>query len=70
MDAVPRLTGGGVSDGIPGRIPNYLDPPTGCRFHPRCPHVMDICRQKKPPFFRLNDNHEVACFLFQDGGAP
>jgi peptide/nickel transport system ATP-binding protein len=70
MDAVPRLAGGGVSDGIPGRIPNYLNPPPGCRFHPRCPQMMDICRQEKPPFYKLSDTHEVACFLFQDGGAP
>jgi peptide/nickel transport system ATP-binding protein len=68
MDAVPRLTGGGVSDGIPGRIPNYLDPPTGCRFHPRCPQVMDICRQEKPVFYRASERHEVACFLYRDDG--
>jgi len=64
MEAVPRLTGGGVSDGIPGRIPEYIDPPTGCRFHPRCPQAMDICRQKKPAFHALDDDHEVACFLY------
>jgi len=64
MEAVPRLTGGGVSDGIPGRIPEYMNPPTGCRFHPRCPQVMDICRQKKPAFSALGDDHEVACFLY------
>lgn len=68
MDAVPRLTGGGVSDGIPGRIPNYLNPPPGCRFHPRCPQAMDICRQEKPSFYKLSDSHEVACFLYRDGG--
>jgi peptide/nickel transport system ATP-binding protein len=68
MAAVPRLTGGGVSDGIPGRIPDYLNPPLGCRFHPRCPRAMDICRQEKPRFYKLDDNHEVACFLYQDGG--
>ena len=34
MAAVPRLTGGGIADGIPGRIPNYQTPPPGCRFHP------------------------------------
>jgi peptide/nickel transport system ATP-binding protein len=67
MAAVPRLTGGGVSDGIPGRIPEYIKPPPGCRFHPRCPQAMDICRQEKPAFYRLGDDHEVACFLYQDG---
>ncbi len=68
MAAVPRLTGGGISEGIPGRIPDYLNPPPGCRFHPRCPQAMDICRQEKPRFYRLSDNHEVACFLYRDGG--
>jgi peptide/nickel transport system ATP-binding protein len=66
MEAVPRLTGGGVSDGIPGRIPSYLNPPSGCRFHPRCPHAMDICSQEKPPAYRMGPDHEVACFLYRD----
>ncbi|GAB4535967.1 MAG: ABC transporter ATP-binding protein [Anaerolineae bacterium] len=67
MHAVPKLTGGGVTMGIPGRIPNYLNPPPGCRFHPRCPHVMDICRSQKPPFFKVDLDHEVACFLYDQG---
>jgi peptide/nickel transport system ATP-binding protein len=66
MEAVPRLTGGGVSDGIPGRIPDYLHPPPGCRFHPRCPHVMEVCRQEKPGFYRVSPDHGVACFLYRD----
>jgi peptide/nickel transport system ATP-binding protein len=65
MDAVPRLTGGGVSDGIPGRIPQYIKPPPGCRFHPRCPQAMDICKQEKPSFYRLGHDHQVACFLYR-----
>jgi peptide/nickel transport system ATP-binding protein len=64
MEAVPRLTGGGVSDGIPGRIPEYKNPPPGCRFHPRCPQAMDICRREKPTFQTVGDDHEVACFLY------
>lgn len=64
MQAVPKLTGGGVAHGIPGRIPDYLDPPPGCRFHPRCPQVMDICRREKPPHFRADDGHQAACFLY------
>lgn len=66
LSTVPRLTGGGIASGIPGRIPNYLNPPTGCRFHPRCPFVMDICPTQKPPLYRLSQDHEVACFLYQD----
>jgi len=68
MDSVPRLSGGGVAQGIPGRIPTYLSPPPGCRFHPRCPHVMELCRTQKPPQFKVDDQHSVACFLYKDGG--
>lgn len=64
MDAVPKLTGGGVAHGIPGRIPNYLEPPTGCRFHPRCPRAMDICQEHKPEFYTVEEEHQVACFLY------
>ncbi|MCO6450776.1 MAG: ABC transporter ATP-binding protein [Caldilineales bacterium] len=64
MDAVPKLSGGGVAMGIPGRIPSYKTPPTGCRFHPRCAHAMDICKQQKPPFIQADADHEVACFLY------
>jgi peptide/nickel transport system ATP-binding protein len=65
MQAVPKLTGGGIAEGIPGRIPSYLDPPPGCRFNTRCPHVMDICQRQKPPFFELDEGHQVACFLYE-----
>ncbi|MDH3675863.1 MAG: ABC transporter ATP-binding protein [Anaerolineae bacterium] len=64
MEAVPKLTGGGIASGIPGRIPQYLEPPQGCRFHPRCPHVMDVCRRQKPAYFKVDSDHEVACFLY------
>ncbi|NOZ70816.1 MAG: ABC transporter ATP-binding protein [Chloroflexi bacterium] len=64
MEAVPKLTGGGVAHGIPGRIPSYLHPPTGCRFHSRCPQAMDICQQQKPGFYAVEGDHQVACFLY------
>ncbi len=66
ISTVPRLTGGGIAGGIPGRIPDYLNPPPGCRFHTRCPHVMDVCRTEKPPAYRVDEGHEVACFLYRD----
>ncbi|MCK4411196.1 ABC transporter ATP-binding protein, partial [Candidatus Bipolaricaulota bacterium] len=65
MKSVPKLTGEGISDGIPGRIPNYLDPPLGCRFHPRCEHAMPICRTEKPPLFNVENGRQVACFLYR-----
>jgi peptide/nickel transport system ATP-binding protein len=62
---VPRLTGGGIASGIAGYIPNYRTPPPGCRFHPRCSRVMEICRTQKPPLIPIDENHSVACFLYQ-----
>lgn len=64
MDAVPKLSGGGIAMGIPGRIPSYLDPPPGCRFHPRCSKVMDICKHQKPKFYEVEQGHNVSCFLY------
>jgi peptide/nickel transport system ATP-binding protein len=66
MKAVPKLTGEGIAEGIGGRIPNYLTPPEGCRFHPRCPHRMDICSKEIPPYFGVGRRHQVACYLYQD----
>jgi len=65
MKAVPKLTGGGIAKGIPGRIPDYLNPPSGCRFHPRCDRAMEICRQEEPRFYGVSDDHDVACFLYR-----
>ncbi|MEE9541552.1 MAG: ABC transporter ATP-binding protein, partial [Candidatus Bipolaricaulota bacterium] len=65
LKSVPKLTGEGISDGIPGRIPNYLEPPVGCRFHPRCEHVMPVCQMEKPPFFDVENGRQVACFLYR-----
>lgn len=68
MSAVPKLTGGGIAEGVPGRIPDYLNPPPGCRFHPRCPHAMPECQLGRPPLIQLGENHKVACLLYKDGG--
>jgi len=65
MNALPKLTGGGIAEGIPGRIPEYLDPPSGCRFHPRCPRAMQQCSQSIPPVVHAADDHDVACFLYR-----
>ncbi len=66
MAAVPKLTGEGIASGIPGRIPDYLNPPEGCRFHPRCPHVMEICKKESPPYFDCGGDHQTACFLYKN----
>jgi oligopeptide/dipeptide ABC transporter ATP-binding protein len=48
---------------IPGVVPNPLEMPEGCRFHPRCPRVMDICCEQEPPFVRLAEHRRVSCWL-------
>lgn len=62
MECLPKLTGEGISRGIPGRIPNYLHPPSGCRFAPRCPYATDICNQERPELESVEQDHAVACF--------
>ncbi len=47
---------------IPGTVPDLIDPPTGCRFHPRCSHVMDVCPDEKPRPVKVGDRHWVSCF--------
>lgn len=47
---------------IPGTVPDLIDPPSGCRFHPRCEHVMDICRREKPAPADVGAHHRVACY--------
>jgi oligopeptide/dipeptide ABC transporter ATP-binding protein len=62
LAALPDIAGGKAElVGIPGSIPNLLKPPSGCRFHPRCPLASDRCRVEKPLLRSLNDNHRVAC---------
>jgi len=65
LGCVPRLTGEEVAKGIPGTLPDYTRPPTGCRFHPRCPHAMPVCHESRPPAFPVGDTgHRVACWLY------
>ncbi|AIF83735.1 oligopeptide/dipeptide ABC transporter, ATP-binding protein [Candidatus Nitrososphaera evergladensis SR1] len=47
---------------IPGSPPSLLDPPAGCRFYPRCPHAMDVCKQDPPEF--ATDTGYVRCWLY------
>jgi peptide/nickel transport system ATP-binding protein len=49
-----------------GAPPNLADPPSGCRFHPRCPLAMDRCRTETPKMLTLPNNHRVACHLVEE----
>lgn len=50
---------------ISGMVPDLLKPPTGCRFHPRCPHTMDVCKTKPPPVTKVGKDHLVSCYLME-----
>lgn len=52
---------------IPGQPPNLLDPPTGCRYHPRCPQVFAPCAQEDPPLFEVGERHVASCHLRAPG---
>jgi len=52
---------------IHGFPPDLLNPPTGCRFHPRCQHTMDICKKEDPRPLKLAGDHYVACHLVEMG---
>jgi peptide/nickel transport system ATP-binding protein len=49
-----------------GAPPNLANPPSGCRFHERCPYVMDICRTEVPELVIVRDGHRVACHLVKE----
>ena len=52
---------------IPGFPPDLLDPPSGCRFHPRCPYTMDICKREEPKITEVVEGtHSVACHLIKE----
>ncbi len=50
-----------------GEIPSLIMPPSGCRFHPRCPHVMPVCRERFPARTDLGGGRWTNCFLYGDG---
>jgi oligopeptide transport system ATP-binding protein len=49
---------------LPGEIPNPLDPPSGCRFHPRCPKAMPQCQTQEPAWKEVSSGHFTACHLY------
>jgi len=53
---------------IPGFPPDLSNPPPGCRFHPRCPFAMEICRRDEPRMIEAENGHHVACWLYPGGG--
>jgi peptide/nickel transport system ATP-binding protein len=74
LDAVPDLAlSGKPRTAVAGEVPNPLDPPTGCAFHPRCPHANERCRREVPrlkPIHRAAGGGEAACHAVEEGRLP
>jgi peptide/nickel transport system ATP-binding protein len=69
--AVPHADGGGLlPEALPGEVPDPANPPSGCRFHPRCPYAFARCLDEEPPLLPLADGRTAACWLQEPGGAP
>jgi len=49
---------------ISGEVPSPINPPSGCRFHPRCPYAIEVCKEKEPTIINIRKNHKVACHLY------
>src|SRR5579872_3395938 len=60
--SLPRIGDTEAREGLGGTPPNLAAPPPGCRFHPRCPLAMDVCRREAPEMAWISDTHRVACF--------
>ncbi|GAB3311642.1 ABC transporter ATP-binding protein [Haloplanus salinarum] len=71
LDCLPGRGDGAASIG--GRLPSPIDPPAGCRFHPRCEYAVDACREgEQPPDCAVDgdDDHVVSCVHYEPGGDP
>lgn len=68
MDSLKVETGAHLPT-IPGTVPDLIDPPKGCRFHPRCKFAFDRCKTEDPALRDRGEAHKVACHLYDEGGA-
>ncbi|HSD42269.1 MAG TPA: ABC transporter ATP-binding protein [Burkholderiales bacterium] len=64
LAAVPKLEGERYAVRLEGELPSPVSPPSGCHFHPRCPHATAACRAAYPTAARLTATHEVRCVLY------
>ena len=70
IKAIPHPDGNGfLPESLPGEVPDPAHPPSGCRFHPRCPYVFDRCRVEEPPLVPLADERAAACWLQPEGAS-
>lgn len=63
IHSLPMIGDRSTKASLKGTPPNLANPPSGCRFHPRCPYVMDVCRTEVPNLVSVKERHRVACHL-------
>ena len=66
MSAFPDIEGKRTPQGISGNPPSLRNPPSGCRFHPRCEDQFEACSLSHPKLVQLREDHEVACHLTEN----
>lgn len=67
LQCLPSISRGDVFlRPLPGTIPDLINPPEGCKFHPRCQHAMAICSKRKTQLIQVQSERRVACYLFGD----
>lgn len=64
LNSVPKFHQKGKLETIPGSVPDLVSPPSGCRFHPRCPKCFDQCKDETPVLQTIGERHQVACHLY------
>jgi peptide/nickel transport system ATP-binding protein len=67
IDSLPRIGDDRQRDGLEGSPPNLADAPPGCRFHPRCPLAVQVCKEIRPVMLEVSPGHRVACHAVEEG---
>lgn len=67
INSLPKFGDKTTRESVPGSPPSLANLPSGCPFHPRCPHVKAICKEQMPGFTPLSKDHRVACWLVEEG---
>lgn len=66
LNAVPSISNKGNKKILKGDLPSPQNLPSGCKFHTRCPYVMEKCKTEAPKFYEISQNHKVRCFLCEN----
>ncbi len=67
INSLPRFGDKTIRESVPGSPPSLINLPSGCPFHPRCPHTLAVCAQQAPSLINLDTDHKVACWLVGEG---